>query len=177
MVSLDVPFLNLGGLKTDGLDFGGMYEIPTDAWGKFTLSADFNYTLSWDEQSLPGSPYVSHLRQDDTAQLFGALPAYKGNIGLSWDYKDFSFGAVGHYTDGYTDEAVGGNVPGVWTVDLQASYLWRKAHTKFTVGVLDVADEAPPKDYAPGATNGNLYSRNLYDIRQRFLYASVEAKF
>jgi hypothetical protein len=62
-------------------------------------------------------------------------------------------------------------------VDLQASFDWRRAHTKFTVGVLDVADTPPPKDYAPGATQGNLYSRNLYDIRQRFLYASVNIKF
>jgi iron complex outermembrane recepter protein len=177
VVGLDVPFLNLGGLNTDGLDIGATYAIPTDDYGKFTLSAEANYTLTWEQSARPGSPFISHLGQDDTAQLFGALPQWRGNFGVLWEYHDFSFNAVAHYTDSFVDEATGNQVSEVVTCDLQASYLWRKAKTKFSVGVLDVNDEAPPKDYAPGATNGNLYARNLYDIRQRFLYASVDIKF
>jgi iron complex outermembrane receptor protein len=177
VVQMDVPFQNLGGLRTDGIDFGLMYEFPTENVGKFTLNADFNYTLAWDQQRLPGSPFESHLGHDDTAQLFGALPVVKGLFGLTWDYRDFSFSAITHYTDGFIDDATGNMVPPVWTVDLQASYFWQKAHTKFTVGCQNVADQDLPKDYAPGATQGNLYARNLYDIRQRFLYVSADVRF
>ena len=177
VVGVEVPWLNLGGLNTDGLDFGGMYVLPTDSCGKFTFAGDANYTLTWEQQSLPGQPFVSHLAQDDTAQLFGALPRFKAVLSATWEYQDFAFTPAVHYTGGFRDMAAANQVPDYWTVDLQATYNWKKAHTKFTVGVLNVADADLPKDYAPGASNGNLYSRNLYDIRQRFWYVSANVTF
>ncbi len=175
LVSEEVPFLNLAAIETDGFDIGASYGLPMDYLGKLTFLLDANYVLHWKRQASPGASFESLLgRFSDDSGLFGAMPHLKGNVGFVWDWKDFSFGTTARYVGDYRDDVTSRDVGDYWAIDMQLSYYWRKFDAKFTVGVNDINDEAPPKAYAAFA---DFYARDLYDIRQRMYYISVTKRF
>jgi iron complex outermembrane recepter protein len=175
LVSEEVPFLNLAAIDTDGFDIGASYGLPMDYLGKLTFLLDANYVLHWKRQASPGGTFESLLgRFSDDSALFGAMPHLKGSIGFVWDWKDFSFGTTARYVGDYRDDVTSNDVGDYWAIDMQLSYYWHKFDAKFTVGVTDINDEAPPKAYAAFA---DFYARDLYDIRQRMYYLSVTKRF
>jgi outer membrane receptor protein involved in Fe transport len=102
------------------------------------------------------------------------IPRLKGNVGFVWEWKDFSWGTTARYVGDYIDRAVNRSVGDYWAIDMQWSYYWRKFDARFTFGINDINDEAPPKAYAAFA---DFYARDLYDIRQRMYYVSVTKRF
>jgi iron complex outermembrane receptor protein len=175
LVAEEVPFLNLAAIDTDGFDIGAAYALPLDYLGKLTFNLDANYVLHWKRQAGPNSPFESLLgRFSDDSALFGAMPHLKGNVGFIWEWKDFSFGTTARYVGDYRDDVTSRDVGDYWAIDMQWSYYWRKFDAKFTFGINDINDEAPPKAYAAFA---DFYARDLYDIRQRMYYVSVTKRF
>jgi outer membrane receptor protein involved in Fe transport len=175
LVGEEVPFLNLAAIDTDGFDIAASYGLPMDYLGKLTFNLEANYVLHWKRQASPGSEFESLLgRFSDDSALFGAMPHLKGNVGFIWEWKDFAFGTTARYVGDYRDDVTTRDVGDYWAIDMQLSYYWRKYDARFTVGVNDINDEAPPKAYAAFA---DFYARDLYDIRQRMYYVSVSKRF
>ena len=176
LISEDVPTLNLAAIDTDGIDIGLAYEWPTETAGRFTLTANYTYVLKWDRVPFPNAPKEDFNGDfSDDSALFGAIPRLKGEAGITWDYHGFSTGITTHYIGDYIDGArPGHHVNEYWSEDAQASYLFRKTNTKVTFGIINISDERPAKSYAAFS---DFYARDLYDIRQRMYYVSVDQKF
>jgi iron complex outermembrane receptor protein len=174
------PSLNLGGVKTDGLDITASYELPTDNWGKFTLALNGTYVITFDRQVLPGQPFDDVLGDFIPAETdafgFGTIPRIKGNLSCFWNFKSWELGATANYVHHVRDYALAGldrEISSIVTVDLQASYTF-PWDMRVTLGILNIADQEPPR--ATGAFADN-YDRDTHDLRQRFVYFSVLKRF
>ncbi|MBI3850906.1 MAG: TonB-dependent receptor [Verrucomicrobia bacterium] len=180
-----VPAFNLHRILTEGIDIAGDYKYPTDNYGTFDLRLAAEYVLTYDQQTSASSTPQDRLGNFSADEIgFESIPRLRGNASLFWDYKGFEFGVTANYTASMRDDKLavpsGRNISSFLTWDLQASYTitgWKHDwvnNTKFTVGVLNVADSPPPRVEAAFA---DKYDRDLFDLRQRFVYCSLSKKF
>ena len=180
---ISVPAFNLHNIFTDGIDIEANYIYPTEAFGSFTFKVQGNYILTYEQQTGPASPKRDRLGDFSADEIgFESIPRLKGSASLFWDYKlfdhMFEIGATANYISGMIDDhlatgAATHRIPSFLSFDLQSSY-FLPYDVKLTVGVLNVTDEPPPRIEAAFA---DKYDRDLYDLRQRFWYVSVEKKF
>ncbi len=177
--TLRAPTLNLSRRIIEGVDGTASYLLPTETAGTFTFSALLAYYYNFKQEDLPGSGLRDRLGDFvDPSQGFGlgSIPRIKGVFSTFWNYQNFEFGPTFNYIGSYRDDVAAGYDRAVdsWlTVDLQASYKlpWQ---TKVTVGVINVADEAPPLVEGSFA---DKYDRDTHDLRGRFVYVSLNKKF
>ncbi len=184
-VAVNVPTLNLSRTLVQGVDVSATYSRPTDNYGTFTLSAAGTYFYSFDQETIPGSGFVDYLG-DYSVDDFGfeSIPRLRMLTSLFWNMKGIEFGVTGNFMGSYRDSALAGfdrAIEEYWTVDLQASYDFTGNtryellnQTKLTVGVMNVADNPPP---FVGASFADNYDRALNDLRQQFVYVSLNKKF
>jgi iron complex outermembrane receptor protein len=133
--AVDADFGNAGKRNVEGLDVTAVYEIPTDRFGKFTLSGGWNHFFIWKAQ--PGvGPFSSFLGNYNNGTLPlapGAIPWNKGFLRGEWEWRHFDFVATGNYIGDFRDDPaffrtfVGvRTVPSYITLDMQLSYEWVK---------------------------------------------------
>lgn len=100
--------LNMGGLKTQGVDIGLNYLVPTAHWGRFGFSMDGTYTDRYEGQNDEGSPWV------DSVGRIGALSTgstsantyifkWKHQARVNWSYGPFFAQLTQQYTSSYED--------------------------------------------------------------------------
>ncbi len=100
--------LNMGGLKTRGIDIGLNYLVPTANWGRFGFSMDGTYTDRYEGQNDEGSPWV------DSVGRIGALSTgstsantyifkWKHQARVNWSYGPFFAQLTQQYTSSYED--------------------------------------------------------------------------
>ncbi|MGE5625269.1 MAG: TonB-dependent receptor plug domain-containing protein [Bacillota bacterium] len=77
---------NIGGFKTNGIDVATHYKLPSTSIGDFKISLDWTF-LKYVDQILTSS-VSSELA--GTTTLFGGFPKQRANIGLNWNYGDWS---------------------------------------------------------------------------------------
>ncbi len=187
-----VPYLNLAAANQEGFDLAVNYNIPTESWGTFDLLWSGTYYTTFEQQVGEGAPFTDYLGDFSSDDFgFGSMPRLRFYSSIFWDMRGivdgFEVGAAFRYTSGYNDDplatpsGIADPVDSFLQIDLQAGYdftgntpyAWLDK-TKITVGVLNVTDEQPPRVY--GSFEGNT-EKNLYDVRQRFVYASLSKKF
>lgn len=177
--TLRAPTLNLSRRIIEGVDATASYQLSTETAGTFTFSAMAAYYYNFQQEDIPGSGLRDRLGDFvDPSQGFGlgSIPRLKGVFSSFWDYQNFEFGATANYIGSYRDDVAAGfdrSVDDWLTFDLQASYKL-PYQTKVTVGVINVADEAPPLVIGAFA---DKYDRDTHDLRGRFVYASLNKKF
>jgi iron complex outermembrane receptor protein len=165
-----VTRMNMGGLKTRGVDLSFNYLLPTADFGKFGLSLDGTYTDTYQGQNDAGGAWV------DSVGKVGALATgstsantyifrWRHNLRLSWTNGNFSTTLSQAYTSSYEDtNALPTQKPGqpfynvidpyrVW--NLSANYKLGK-NTRLTLGVNNVLDVDPP------VSNQRLSSRVVF---------------
>jgi iron complex outermembrane receptor protein len=123
---------NAGKRLVQGIDVTAVYEIPTERFGKFTLSGGWNHFFTWKAQPGIGSPDISFLGNYNNGTLPlapGAIPWNKGFLRGEWEWRHFDFVATGNYIGDFRDDPsffgtfVGvRNVPSYITLDMQLSY-------------------------------------------------------
>ncbi|MGX4642646.1 TonB-dependent receptor plug domain-containing protein [Massilia sp. SYSU DXS3249] len=100
--------LNMGGLKTQGIDISLNYSLPTKNWGRFGASMDGTYTDTYEGQNDTGSPWV------DSVGRIGALSTgstsantyifkWKHTARVNWNYGPFFAQLTQQYTSSYED--------------------------------------------------------------------------
>ncbi|MGE5626400.1 MAG: TonB-dependent receptor plug domain-containing protein [Bacillota bacterium] len=77
---------NIGGIKTNGIDVASHYKLPSTSIGDFKISLDWTFLKYYDQ--ILTSTVSSELAGDTTA--FGGFPKQRANIGLNWNYGDWS---------------------------------------------------------------------------------------
>lgn len=176
--------VNLGSIKTSGIDFQLGYKIPTTFISEesaLSLNLGVNYLIDFVNVGLGG------LKTDysGTASYFGAglgtsFPKWKGNLDANLKFDDnLSFHSRVRYIDAMKNRAAA-QFPGetftgpgsAWYFDfaLQAEV---EALT-FRIG-LNNAFDRQPETYAPNVQSGT--DPSLYDVLGRRAYASVRLRF
>ena len=102
---LDFPF-NSARKAVEGIEITAIYQIPSDNFGKFTLTADYNHLFRFNTQIIAESGFTNYLGrfQSATSPISpGSLPYNKGYVQAQWDYRGFqlinTFNYVGDYKD------------------------------------------------------------------------------
>jgi iron complex outermembrane receptor protein len=186
-------------LHTDGIDLSANYDYPTEKYGKFSVFGNANLTLNFTESAASGAPYY-HYEGQWTANFGtsqGLIPDYRLNLGLTWDFQDFTYTILGHYipavedlgflhpqvgdvAQGFTTSGKAWNVSDYYTIDMQLAYnfteKWGKylRGTRVAVGVNNITDEDPP--LVASALEDNT-DKGTYDILGRFIYFELSKRF
>jgi iron complex outermembrane receptor protein len=162
--------LNMGGLKTQGIDIGLSYMSPTTQWGRFGASLDGTYTDSYEGQNEVGSQWI------DFVGRVGALATgstssntyvfkWKHTARVNWNYGPFFAQLTQQYSSSYEDtNALASQKPGqpffnvidpYRVYNLSTTY---KVSPKFKIGagVNNLFDHEPP------LSNQRLSSRVVF---------------
>lgn len=159
-------FRNLGGQKTDGIDFDTQYTLETNGLGDYR----FSYNLTWVNS-------FEEIREDGTVRdLNGAYqhPEYRWTAAADWSMNAWLASARVNYIGEMEDDVdagATGTIDSMVTLDLNASYLWNS--WRFTLGANNVLDEEPP--FSQATFMG--YDQKTHSAQGRFTYAKVSYRF
>jgi iron complex outermembrane receptor protein len=137
---------NAGKRLVQGIEATATYEIPTERFGKFTISGGYNHFFTWKAEPLAGTGANSFLGNYNNGRLPfgpGAVPFNKGFLRGEWEWRGFDFVATGNYIGDYRDDpafnatanpAIGSpdytgrirTVDSYTTLDMQLSYAFVK---------------------------------------------------
>jgi iron complex outermembrane receptor protein len=138
------PGDNLGGVKTDGVDFALGYGMDS-GFGRWQFSWEATWVNSYKYQRNKGDAFVENAgRYIDS----GPVIEWVHNFGIGWKMGDFSSNFNILRKDGYVDEnnvdpEFLNNVKAYTLADLSVTWTGVK-HLKLTGGVQNLFDEAPP---------------------------------
>ncbi|MGL4474694.1 MAG: TonB-dependent receptor domain-containing protein, partial [Shewanella sp.] len=156
--------LNLGELKTRGIDFNVRYLLPTQV-GDFNFGAETNYVLSWEAKDGPNSPMEDIVGETDQ-------PQFRINLSSTWSHNEWEASLFARYT-AEQEDAEYGKTDGQWIVDTQVGY-YLPWNAKVNLGIRNLLDEEPPFNYEVGFP---YYSTSLYDPIGREYYLRYNQKF
>ena len=172
--SIDSVFSNAGRRNVQGLDITAIYEIPTQNWGTFTVSAALNHFFTYKIEAIQGLGYTNFLGNYNNGTLPlapGAIPFNKGFLRTEWEFKGFDFVLTGNYIGDYEDDPAfilerGGVfqdfVPGNPGTDANPNYILHRRVTQYMTldGLLSYTFphpapvEAAPEAYSKDAKDG-----------------------
>lgn len=180
------PYLNLGGLKTRGVDVQADWKVPLsafgldDRWGRFDLNLVANFTDSYRVQLLPGSAWQEYAGTIDGTQGAGLpLPDWKLLTTLTYSVGPAELGVRWRHLPSMKDVTSvtrpTSPAPGVGAydmVDLTGSLKIRDGLV-LRAGISNVAD----KDPLQIAGTFGLTQPGTYDIVGRSYFLALQARF
>ncbi|WP_279244045.1 TonB-dependent receptor [Candidatus Litorirhabdus singularis] len=173
--------VNVGERRVQGIDFGLNYRLPKRDWGQLSTGLNVAYMDEYTLQLDADAPTVnlSGSFRDPQAEGAGALPKWKGNIGMQWARQRWRGSYDLHFVSSLKEVVPNTTTSRVvrnWLVhDVQASYLFDVLHgLRMAVGVDNLLDSEPP--FAASAFNDNFDGRT-HDIRGRYWYAKLSQRF
>jgi len=104
---IDSHSVNAGKRLVEGLDVTAVYEIPTERWGKFTLSGGYNHFFIWKAEPFAGQGTHNFLGDynNGTFPLApGGIPFNKAFLRGEWEWRHLDFVATGNYVGDYEDD-------------------------------------------------------------------------
>ncbi|TFG61562.1 MAG: TonB-dependent receptor [Gemmatimonadales bacterium] len=119
------PFVNSGFLRTNGVDMGIQYVLPTK-FGTFTSLTNVTYVNSFEFAGDPDSPIAQINGQ--TTDIFSSNDGYlrwKGVSRLDWTLGGWDMIWTARYFDGFKEfkpNALNHYVSQAWYFDMQVSY-------------------------------------------------------
>lgn len=187
LVSVSTPYLNLGGLKTAGIEAQLHLGLPATfiaESGKVYVDAGVNWLSSYKVQLLPGAPFLDYTDVSNGGAGTGsvpprATPRWKGlatlgyrseavSVGVRWKYQ----GSMRDVSTVLTPATAQVGVGAYSTFDLFTSFRVSKAY-EFRVGVNNFTDKSLP--FVASSQNGTDVA--LYDPLGRTFYAGVKLNF
>jgi iron complex outermembrane recepter protein len=179
ITSIDQRFINLGEVKIRGFDVDARAVLPPTAFGRFVLSLNGTYYITYDQQQPDGSfaGFVSNAFGSATS---GITPRYKQYATVNWSYGPWSATLGNTYVTSYIDAGTDGNdeirrVGSLSLWDLYGSYTGLK-NWKFVLGAKNIWDTNPPFTNQR-TTFQSGYDPTQYDARSRFIYGSITYTF
>jgi iron complex outermembrane receptor protein len=164
-----------------GTDVDFKYAFNLADYGRITVLLDGTYYYKFATQNPDGS-WTGQIDKGLTT-VSGVISRWRHSASLVYDIGPWDASLTQHYQKKYHDSAstvTGANreVGQYDTVDGQLSYHMNKAWT-FTLGVINIADTAPPyANYASSANNFvGGYDLSYGDPRGRFVYGRVGFQF
>jgi outer membrane receptor protein involved in Fe transport len=173
------PYLNLGGLRTNGIDLQLDWRIPVGP-GSLDFSVLANFLESYEVQLLQTSPWQKFEGTIDGTQNGGIpLPDWKTLTSLMYRMEKFEGGVRWRHLPEMDDitsvTRPASPAPGVPAYDLYDLTLVYKFNEKIQArgGVNNITDEEPP---IVGGTIGQTQP-GTYDILGRYFYVGLQLGF
>ncbi|MDI1337367.1 MAG: TonB-dependent receptor [Lacunisphaera sp.] len=101
-------YLNIASRNSRGLEYTATYVYNTSDWGRFTVVAQANQFLRFEQQSGPGLPKISYKGKfvstvgDPISP--GSLPTWKSNTSVRWQWKDITASVTYNHIAAYQDD-------------------------------------------------------------------------
>lgn len=176
-----MPTVNLGELRTDGVDLGVKYALRSTPLGSFNISLDMTRIGSYESTPAPGAAPVEIAGTYD--RQFGNYARWRGLLGVGWAWRGFDGLLTARYVhslelrqpDGALPDAPPLDVPSFTYVDLTLGYTF-PSDTKVQLGVLNITDKQPPILYQNNVLNANT-DVSTYDTIGRRWYVGFTQRF
>jgi iron complex outermembrane receptor protein len=181
ITSVDDTSVNFGSIDVAGFDYQFNYRYQTP-FGELAPSASASQTYHYREAIVAGSPPID---ATSIAQDSGAwAPRWKGTVALGWKLGAYGAHVDGRYVGRYQDYDSTREIGNSWLVDVNFTYSighaltphnrWLKG-SRIELGAVNLFNSLPQfSNYASGHAG---YDPAQADIRGRFVYARVGAKF
>ncbi len=155
---IDINIINGPDIKTDGIDFSGLYSVPV---GPGQFSAGFNGTriLGYDIDAWElGEAYNALGRLNYTTSLARTLVKLKlrGFLNYAWKSLNMRYGVS--YADDYVD--IDRKIDSHVTHDVHANYRLLQDRLELWVSVVNLLDEDPP--FVPREMNYDPFTHDPY---------------
>ncbi|WP_168453552.1 TonB-dependent receptor [Sphingopyxis microcysteis] len=168
---------NLNSITTDGVDATLRYDFNTDI-GRISAVVDTSYLNSF-KTTAPnpagGDPIVDERAGRGDAPR-STYPRWKGQASLGWtgDTVDATLRAryIGPTTD-VVNTVKNARTRSMIYTDFEIGFSIDDDAARFSLGINNLFDKAPPASYANAPINYDIYT---YDARGRFVYASFSVK-
>ncbi|HEU4627096.1 MAG TPA: TonB-dependent receptor [Steroidobacteraceae bacterium] len=175
------PIVNLGKLKTDGVDFGIKYAIRQTAIGSFNFSLDVTHINSYENTPAPGAAPVEIAGTFN--RQFGNYAKNRGLLGVGWAYAGLDALLTLNYIgklevtdpDGAIPNAPPLKISAYTYTDLTVGYNF-PTNTRVQVGARNLMDKQPPLFYQNNVINANT-DVSTYDTLGRRWFIGVTQKF
>lgn len=176
------PYVNLGKLKTSGVDIGARYLWRDTGFGDLRFSLDTTYTDSYKNTPAPGAETVevagTYNRQ------FGNYARWRGQVGVGWALQGFDVDLKTRYIhslrledpDGYVGVQPDLQIHSRTYLDLTLGYTLMVTETQLQLGIINLQDKQPPILYQNNVTNANT-NVETYDTIGRRFFLSATQKF
>jgi len=190
ITSINQHYLNLGGVKIQGLDTNWQFSPSPTSVGRFHLTMSGTYYIKYDVQQTDGS-YAGFISNQFATAVTGISPRWKSYQTVSWDNGPWSAVLGNSYQSSYTDAQCDGsngtdavNCPdggvkrtvssmSLW--DLQVSYKGFR-DMQLTLGSRNVLDTNPPLTNQQNTFQAG-FDPSYYDARGRVVYVTATYKF
>ena len=176
MPTLDLRLDNGGTRKAAGFDIGAYYQIPTDEWGTFSFDLNATYLTKFEDSG--DDVVVKYL--DTWSSQVGPIPKLRAVLATQWNYGNWDFANIVHYSGGYEDELVGvvtRRVKAYVTADLQASYYFDEDSALGGLQLYGGLENIFNADLPFVAESSDGWDRAIADYRGRFFYIGARKKF
>ncbi|MCM2332813.1 MAG: TonB-dependent receptor [Anaeromyxobacteraceae bacterium] len=179
---------NVGELRTSGIDLAVRYALSAGKFGRFGFGAGGTVLLKDDWLRPDGT--IVHAK--GTYDYGYADPTFKGAANVTWGMGGLSAGLDARYLGGFKEcgDATGSSgqanlcadtpqtyhmVSDYWAFNANVGYALSSSQgkTALVVGILNLADQAPPKNYNAFANSADT----AYDYMGRFFYARLNHSF
>ncbi|HEY5410349.1 MAG TPA: TonB-dependent receptor [Caulobacteraceae bacterium] len=187
LVTVATPYLNLGGLKTDGLEFQLNWSkaVPILSQnGRIFLTSDIGWLHSYEVQLLPGSAFVNYTGVSNggggpSTVPPVATPRWKAVTSFGYRTSQWSLGMRWRYQSPMADIS-SVLTPSAAQVGVSAYNLWDlygtfaiAPHADFRAGVNNLFDRGLP--VVSSSQNSTLVQ--LYDAVGRSFYVGMSYRF
>jgi iron complex outermembrane recepter protein len=176
---VQVRFVNQNSVVADGVDFSGTLRESFDA-GDLSITVRGTYLNKYETT-------VAGLKQDisgfrNTENFARSLPKLRFNVITTFERGPHAFTATVNHTSSYkenftlaTNPFNGFKYPDFWTLDLQYSLALERWEADLTVGVINIANQYPPRSRITSDLQG--FDRFVYDPRGALGYVRVAKRF
>lgn len=195
---VNTQFVNIGAVKTNGLDFAARYDMDAGDIGRIVLDAKASWVNKFAVDTTgDGTRDFDGVGSRNFRNAFSSMPEWRANMSASWFNDIHSANVTLRWIDSYDNDNSNNAPISSWTtVDLQYSVtvtgLLGNNDTTITVGANNVFDSDPPalrRALADGTiitpaiddigfTDRPSYDdRAGHDIRGRVLYVRAKQTF
>lgn len=150
-----VTWQNLNTARWRGYDFNMRWVFPKTSIGQFRTELSATYIDTYIQN---GTEYAGEYN----------YPRTRGNFTLAWKNGDWAASLYANYLSRYTDDFEIAEVGEQWVVNPQVSYSGWRGY-RFTVGVRNVLNSAPPLD----RSDSKLVNENVNYVEPSFWYFRV----
>jgi iron complex outermembrane receptor protein len=144
---LNTTKVNMGGIKTQGVDLSLNYLSPMTATGRFGFGIDGTYVLKYDRQDEKGGPWVSRVGTYYNQQVY---TRWKHVANVNWSFENWKMVFEQQFSRGYkdqntTDDAQYNNhrVGDYTLYNISGTYSGFH-NLELTAGIKNLFDKAPP---------------------------------
>jgi len=140
---VDLRTQNLGGVKTNGLDFTGSYRMRLEGKGSVVFGLQSTYVANYEYQDYTNGPW-----NQNVGIYSGVSPVFRWqhNANVTWTNGEYTTALAYHYKSGYVDADPTNMVDAYTTWDAYVSWTPTKA-LSLTFGVHNLFDTEPPLSY------------------------------